>query len=255
MRITVVQLDTVWASPQDNFRKAAAAIGQHSGSDVYVLPEMFSTGFAIEPETIDDESSKTSLVWMAEMANKTNAALAGSISFKEEGKFFNRFIFMKPDGHYSHYDKHHLFAYGNENCHYSAGQQRVVTEFRGVRFLLQVCYDLRFPVFARNKKDYDALLYVANWPTSRIEAWRTLMKARAIENQCFVVGVNRVGSDPVCHYGGCSAIINPYGQVMKECGNDAEETVTVELDLQKLNEFREKFPVLNDADPFKLLYV
>ncbi len=146
------------------------------------------------------------------------------------------------------YDKHHLFTYGKEHLQFTAGQERVVVEWKAVRILLEVCYDLRFPVWSRNHKDYDMILYVASWPTSRVKAWSTLLKARAIENQCYVAGVNRVGEDPHCQYCGASAIINPYGEEMESCGVDKECAVSADIDMEKLMAFRKKFPVLEDRD-------
>ena len=159
---------------------------------------------------------------------------------------------MRPDGSYDYYDKRHLFTFAGETDQYVAGDRRVVTEWRGVRFLLQVCYDLRFPVFSRNHGDYDAIIYVANWPARRRDVWQTLLKARALENQCFVVGVNIVGSDKVCEYMGDSVIINAYGQIIASCTPAKAEVAVAELDLEEQWRFRQKFPVLDDADMFTL---
>jgi predicted amidohydrolase len=145
------------------------------------------------------------------------------------------------------YDKHHLFTYGGEHHRYTAGQERVVVEWRGVRFLLRVCYDLRFPIWARNCEDYDAAIYVASWPTPRVEAWRTLLKARAIENQCYILGVNRGGNDPACQYCGGTAFIDPYGQAT-ECPDNEATHITAEIDMDRLHNFRLKFLVLKDRD-------
>ena len=180
------------------------------------------------------------------------AAIAGSIATEEEGVFYNRFYFVTPEGDYAQYDKHHLFTYGGEHNHYHAGQERVVVEYMGVRILLAICYDLRFPVWSRNRKDYDMAIYVASWPTPRVEAWKALLHARAIENQCYVVGVNRVGKDPYCQYSGHSAIIDPYGKTLAECNEDKECLLTAQIDMDTLKAFREKFPVLEDADDFVL---
>ena len=180
------------------------------------------------------------------------AAIAGSIATEEEGVFYNRFYFVTPEGDYAQYDKHHLFTYGGEHKRYQAGQERVVVEYMGVRILLAICYDLRFPVWSRNRKDYDMAIYVASWPTPRVEAWKALLHARAIENQCYVVGVNRVGKDPYCQYSGHSAIIDPYGKTLAECNEDKECLLTAQIDMEVLKAFREKFPVLEDADDFVL---
>ena len=185
---------------------------------------------------------------MKKKARELDAALAGSVATEEDGRFYNRFYFVKPDGEVTAYDKHHLFTYGKEHLQFTAGQERVVVEWKAVRILLEVCYDLRFPVWSRNHKDYDMILYVASWPTSRVKAWSTLLKARAIENQCYVAGVNRVGEDPHCQYCGASAIINPYGEEMESCGVVKECAVSADIDMEKLMAFRKKFPVLEDRD-------
>ena len=166
--------------------------------------------------------------------------------------FYNRLYFVRPDGSVEHYDKRHLFTYGGEDKHFTRGNRRVVVAWRGVRLLLEVCYDLRFPVWSRNRGDYDAALYVASWPKSRVEAWSTLLRARAIENQCYVVGVNRIGEDPNCEYCGCSAIIDPYGRTLAECERDKECLAEAELDMEALRAFRAKFPVLRDADRLRI---
>ena len=248
MKITILQRDIVWANPQENVQRADAAIDAQPGADLYVLPEMFSTGFCTEPKDIAESDYSETLQWMLQKAKAVDAAVAGSVAICKDGKYYNRFYFVKPDGSVEHYDKKHLFTYGGEHKRFTAGERRVVVEFRGVRFLMEVCYDLRFPVWARNRGDYDAILYVASWPTSRVEAWSTLLRARAIENQCYVVGVNRVGDDPACNYCGGSAIIDAYGRTMAECERNRECEVSAEIDMEKLQAFREKFPVLNDAD-------
>ena len=225
-------------------------------SDLYVLPEMWSTGFATEPEGIA-ESDGSSLNWMKQMANRLDAAVAGSIATEIDGKYYNRFYFVKPandgsDNEIEYYDKHHLFTYSGEHLRYTAGERRVVVEWRGWRFLLQVCYDLRFPVFARNCAEgpdaYDVALYVASWPTSRRAPWDALLRARAIENQCYVCGVDRTGDDPACHYNGGTAIIDAYGNTVAACPDGEVSAIRVELDMDKLAAFRKKFPVLSDRD-------
>ena len=221
------------------------------GADLYVLPEMWSTGFAIEPESLAEKDDAT-LRWMKQTARRFDAALAGSVAVEEDGRFCNRFYFVKPDGVVEYYDKHHLFSYGGEDRHYTCGNRRVVVEWRGVRFLLTVCYDLRFPVWTRYCGDYDAILCVANWPTIRIDSWNILLRSRAIENLCYVVGVNRVGNDPGCDYCGCSAIINPYGQTVVECERNKECSAEAVLDMQLLETYRTKFPALKEKDKFEI---
>lgn len=268
MKITIIQTNIVWEHAEENRKRAEAAIRSAVHSDVYVLPEMFTTGFCIQPENIaeefnaDNDSQTPTLQWMKQIAQETDSAVAGSIIVKERipdsnGKeqsyqYFNRMFFVYPNRTYRYYDKRHLFTYGEENRHYTRGEDRVVVEFRGVRLLLQICYDLRFPVWSRNKGDYDIILYAANWPTSRIHVWNILLKARAIENQCYVAGINRVGNDPSCEYCGNSCIIDPYGKTVGECTTGKECTATVDIDMEKLEAFRHKFPVIADRDDFSV---
>ena len=170
----------------------------------------------------------------------------------DDGKLRNRLYFVRPDGCYDHYDKRHLFSFAGETKDYVAGDRRVVVHWGGVNILLQVCYDLRFPVFSRNRDDYDAIIYVANWPEPRRDVWQTLLRARALENQCFVIGVNRVGSDSACEYMGDSVILNAYGRTIAECAPGKVDTAAALLDMDELCRFRQKFPVLGDSDDFLL---
>jgi omega-amidase len=272
MKTIIVQYDIKWGDPKANTARLSQMIDkavqeENAQTDLIVLPEMFSTGFATEPEGIAEvlkDNGKTceSLEWMKSQATLYNCAIAGSIAVNDHktNRYFNRFYFVKPGGEVTFYNKHHLFTYGGEDKRFTPGEKRVIVSWRSVNILLQVCYDLRFPVFARNrllkdgKPEYDAILYVASWPVSRVEAWSTLLKARAIENQCFVIGVNRVGSDPVCIYPGASAVIDPYGHVLKSCetvsdtSKNAEKLVSANIDMDVLAAFRAKFPVLKDAD-------
>ena len=248
MRATILQRNIEWANPALNIQRADEAIDRNAGADLYVLPEMFSTGFCTQPEGIAEPSNSDTLRWMQRKAAETNAAIAGSVAIEEQGKYYNRFYFVKPNGSVAHYDKKHLFTYGGEHLRFTAGDERVIVEWRGVRILLEVCYDLRFPIWARNRGDYDMILYVASWPTPRVAAWSALLVARAIENQCYVAGVNRVGTDPACEYCGGSVIIDPYGKAMASCADNTECEATAEIDMQALEAFREKFPVLKDAD-------
>lgn len=248
MRVTILQRDIAWASPDLNIKRIDEAIESNAGADLYVLPEMFSTGFCTEPRGIAECADGGSLAWMKRKAKAIDAAIAGSVAVEEDGRFYNRFYFVKPDGEVTAYDKHHLFTYGGEHLRFTPGRERKVVEFRGVRIMLQICYDLRFPVWVRNRGDYDMILYVASWPTPRINAWSSLLVARAIENQCYVVGVNRVGEDPSCQYCGGSVVIDPYGKHIASCEDGREMEVSAEIDMEALRVFREKFPVLLDAD-------
>ena len=228
-----------------NLQHIADLLDQQQGADLYVLAETFATGFMAEGAA---EHGPQILSWMQEQARRLDAAIAGSVAIKAGTQRRNRLFFVRPDGSYEYYDKRHLFSFAGETDQYVAGEQRVVVEWQGVRFMLQVCYDLRFPVFSRNHGDYDAIIYVANWPQQRRDVWQTLLKARALENQCFVVGVNIVGSDRTCEYSGDSVIINAYGHTIAQCTPDKEETAAAELDMNELQRFRKKFPVLRDAD-------
>ncbi len=248
MRVTILQRDIAWASPELNIKRIDEAIESNAGADLYVLPEMFSTGFCTEPRGIAECADGGSLAWMKRKAKAIDAAIAGSVAVEEDGRFYNRFYFVKPDGEVTAYDKHHLFTYGGEHLRFTPGRERKVVEFRGVRIMLQICYDLRFPVWVRNRGDYDMILYVASWPTPRINAWSSLLVARAIENQCYVVGVNRVGEDPSCQYCGGSVVIDPYGKHIASCEDGREMEASAEIDMEALRAFREKFPVLLDAD-------
>lgn len=253
MKISLVQMDLAWGDPQANLARAAEAIAAAaSGADLYVLPEMFTTGFATQADARLDEDPERTVGWMKAQARALDAAVAGSVAMRDGEICVNRFFFVKPDGSVTTYDKRHLFTYGGERERFTAGDRRVVVEWRGVRFLLLVCYDLRFPVWMRNRGDYDAMLVVANWPVVRQDAWETLLKARAIENQCYVVGVNRVGKDPVCEYLGGSEFFNPFGQSRARCADGETSVATGTLVMDMLEDFRKKFPVLEDADDFIL---
>ena len=253
MKIALLQSDIEWAMPCRNRFGAEAMMASAPGCDLYVLPEMFSTGFCTSPEGVAEPEPCDSLKWMKDSAEMFSAAITGSVAVEENGRFFNRFYFVTPDGNSVHYDKRHLFTYGGEHLKFTAGKERKIVEYKGVRILLQVCYDLRFPVWSRNRGDYDMALYVASWPETRADAWRQLLKARAIENQCFVAGVNRIGTDPSNSYCGGTMLIDPYGKVIAECADGMESVAVAEISMEELAAFRQKFPVLDDADDFELV--
>lgn len=254
MKTTLLQRDICWANPEVNRQRLEQRLAELPPADLYIFPEMFSTGFCTDPEGVAEENvGEGTLGWMQRIAQARGCALAGSVSIKEGGKFYNRFYFVYPDGKYCSYDKRHLFTYGGEHKTFTVGKERVIVTYQGVRILLQICYDLRFPVWSRNRKDYDMAIYVASWPTPRVEVWSALLRARAIENQCFVAGVNRVGEDPACQYSGGTALIDPYGHTLGACKDGEEGEVTAEIDLEELNRFRQKFPVLDDADAFEIM--
>lgn len=250
MKLTIagLNLDIEWKNKISNFNTIEEEFSE-AKADLFLLPEMFSTGFCMEAEEIADRNQK-SLNWMKSFAKKKNSAVAGSVSIEDDGNFYNRFYFVKPDGSFDFYDKRHLFSYSGEDKIYTSGTERKITEYKGLRFLMQVCYDLRFPVFSRNNDDYDVALYVANWPETRVEAWKHLLKARAIENQCYVFGLNRIGKDGNnLNYEESSLCFFADGsEISEHSGN----LVNAEIDLQKLKEFREKFPFLKDRDDFEI---
>ncbi len=252
MRITLLQTDVAWASPEVNARFAEQMIGSSPGSDLYVLPEMWSTGFATHPEGIAETEGK-SLAWMRETARKANAAICGSLAIGDRDDqgvlhYRNRHYFVGRDGKEAFYDKRHLFTYGGEDAGYEPGDQRTVVSHDGWRWLLLTCYDLRFPVWSRYHGDYDGIILVANWPESRQQAWDILLRARAIENQCYVVGVNRVGEDQACKYMGGSMVIDAKGATVAACKPGEPSAVTAEIDINELRRFRSKFRVLDDRD-------
>ena len=252
MKILLLQIDIAWNSPEENRLRIESFIWNSPEADLIILPEMFTTGFSVSPKEIAEKADTETLCWMQDIAGSKNAAICGSIATEENGNYFNRFYFVKPDGSFSTYDKRHLFSFAEEDKAYKRGENRVIVKYKGVRILLQICYDLRFPVFARNRGDYDMIIYVANWPVPRIEAWNTLIRARAIENLCFVAAVNRVGNDPYCRYNGKTALLNYIGKDISTAAFEKEEAVLGEIDIKALSEFRKKFTALNDADHFSL---
>ncbi|HXK75052.1 MAG TPA: amidohydrolase [Bacteroidaceae bacterium] len=256
MKIALLQLDIQWGKSEYNRKHIADLLNAHLGVDIYVLPEMFTTGFCANPNSFAEpvECSET-LSWMKEQAKKLHAAIAGSVLVSEENTFRNRFFFVYPDGYVKYYDKRHLFTYGGEHKYFTPGKQRVIVEYKGWRILLQICYDLRFPVFSRNiPESYDLALYVASWPSSRIAVWDALLVARAIENQSYVAYVNRVGEDPQANYEGSSGVVDPYGHKHSEVLRNQEGIMIFTLDKKKLESFRKKFPVLQDGDVDLLNY-
>ncbi len=235
-----MEMDMAWANPEKNVAEAQRMMITNEPSDLYVLPEMWATGFLTKPEGVAEEEDRSiALEWMKATAKERRCAISGSLAVRlnEDGSYRNRHYFVTSDD-VTFYDKHHLFTHGGEDANYVAGRESVITTWQGVRFLLQTCYDLRFPVFSRwgRAGEYDAIIYVANWPSSRQLAWDTLIRARAIENQCYVVAVNRVGSDPISSYGGGSCLIEPTGKVVDT------------IDMERLFKLRSHFHVLADRD-------
>ncbi|MDQ3040508.1 MAG: amidohydrolase [Pseudomonadota bacterium] len=261
LRVSLVQGDTLWRDPAGNRAYYADLIAPlHRITDLVLLPETFTSGFSNdaidEAETMDGPTVE----WIKAQAKRLDAAVCGSVQLRTDGGVFNRLLFATPDGGLQTYDKRHLFRYAKEHERYAAGSDRLTVEWRGWRICPLVCYDLRFPVFSRNRYDverkdqldYDLLLYVANWPSARAYPWKTLLRARAIENLCFVAGLNRVGTDGNgLQYAGDSAVIDFLGKAISEC-KDEEIVVTTTLQAAELAAHRERFPAMLDGDAFTL---
>ena len=261
LRVSLVQGETRWHDPAGNREYYGELIAPlHGTTDLIVLPETFTSGFSNDAIGNAETMDGPTVAWIREQAAKLDAAVTGSVQLRTDAGVFNRMLFATPDGHLAHYDKRHLFSFAREHERYAAGHERVTVEWRGWRILLQVCYDLRFPVFSRNRfdvereddLDYDLLLYVANWPGVRGHAWRTLLRARAMENLCYVAAVNRVGTDGNgLVYAGDSAVIDYLGNPVSEC-TDMEVVTTTTMFLEELRAHRERFPAMFDADRFEL---
>lgn len=257
--ITLIQTNLIWEEPSANLRLLEEKIStMPERGNIVILPEMFSTGFSMQPEKFAETMEGETVSWMKAVSRRYGIILTGSLIIEEGGNYYNRLIWMLPNGQAGHYDKRHLFAYGHEDQHYTPGNKRLIASVNGWKINLQVCYDLRFPVWARQQSseegpEFDLLIYVANWPERRSHAWKTLLCARAIENQCYVAGVNRVGSDGNnVYHSGNSLVIDPLGQVLYHMA-DEEDCFTIMLSKDKLEETRKTFPFWRDADEFTIL--
>ncbi|MEO7768904.1 MAG: nitrilase family protein [Ferruginibacter sp.] len=277
LTITTIQSKLEWESKPANLRMLGKKIDEmEERTEIVVLPEMFSTGFSMQASLLAEKMDGETVEWMREIAARNKIILTGSLIIEENGRYFNRLIWMLPNGQFGAYDKRHLFAYAEEDKYYTAGNKRLVASVKGWKINLQICYDLRFPVWARNQlvetatlpeqrfgvsapeadpaiaPEYDILVYVANWPERRNHAWKTLLCARAIENQCYVVGVNRVGRDGNnINYSGNSLVIDPLGEVLYHVA-DEEDVFTINLQKDQLEEVRTKFPFWKESDHFTL---
>lgn len=247
MKISLVQSGFLTSGVRANLDRLDGLIGSGNGADVYVLHEMFSQGQCIDPTAVAETMDGESVSWLMDKADALDAAVIGTLAIRENGLFRNRLIMAMPGGRLEYYDKHHLFGYSGESRFFTAGCERRIVSFRGVRFLLQVCYDLRFPVFCRNRDDYDVAVFPAYWPIRRQVAWDILLRARAIENQAYVIGVNAVGEDMFGQYDGHSVLVGPYGDILASAPDRQECMVTGEIDMERLEHFRTKFPVLADG--------
>ena len=253
INVTIIQDVLDWHDQAANRNRYDAHFNSITDTDLIVLPEMFSSGFSMHPEACFETMDGETVAWMCARASEYSAVITGSLIMKLADNYFvNRMIWAKPDGGMDYYDKRHLFRYGGEHLNFKSGDQRVVVELSGWRIALFVCYDLRFPVWSRNKDDYDVAIYVANWPNARQFAWDSLLPARAIENQAYVLGVNRLGEDALGNsFSGGSVILDYMGKPLDDC-KDRLTVATRSLSMEKLNEFREVFPARLDADQFKI---
>lgn len=255
MKISIIQHDIAWEDKSMNFKKLEELIiNLYNKTDIVILPEMFNTGFSMNTEQLSESIYGETFQWMKNLSQKGNFGLCGSYIVKEKLNFFNRWVFVTPEKESWYYDKRHLFSMGGEDKFFSPGKVRLTFNFRGIRISPYICYDLRFPVWSRNRNDYDLMINSANWPESRKEVWSTLLKARAIENQCFVAGANRIGADAEgAAYCGDSMIIGPKGEIIASAKLNNESIVTAEIFMADLADFRKNFPLLKDADNFTIV--
>jgi len=256
LSVTAIQTGLFWEDKPANLKMLESKIDSITGTEVIILPEMFSTGFSMNPEPLAETMDGETVLWMKELAAKKRVILTGSIIIAEDGHYYNRLLWVLPNGTLGYYDKRHLFSYAGEDEHYTAGKKRLIASVKGWRINLQICYDLRFPVWARQtpleQPEYDVLIYVANWPQRRNTAWKTLLQARAIENQCYVAGVNRVGDDGNgIYHSGDSMIIDPLGAVLYQKAEE-EDIHTITFNKEILADIRAKFPFWKDGDSFLL---
>lgn len=253
MKVAILQTSLAWENPDSN-RKFIEEyfLSKEESFDLFVLPEMFTSGFTMHPENVVESMDGETVSWMKALALKKDCAICGSLVISESNGFYNRFIFVHPNGKIDFYDKRHLFSLAGEHEYYSKGNKKVIIDYKGWKICPQICYDLRFPAFSRNHEDYDLLIYVANWPKPRINAWDILLKARAIENMCYVIGVNRIGLDENNHeYVGHSQVIDELGNILFNA-KDYLDVFIIELDQNKILETRKKLNFLNDRDPYNI---
>jgi predicted amidohydrolase len=259
LTITLIQPKLVWENKEANLQMLEEKINSiQEKTQLVILPEMFSTGFSMKTELLAEKMDGITVQWMKRIAAQKKIILTGSVIIEEEGQYFNRLLWMLPNGHIGIYDKRHLFAFGKEDQHYTGGNKRFIASVNGFRLNLLVCYDLRFPVWSRQQMlsnsdaEYDVLVYVANWPERRNTAWKTLLQARAIENQCYTIGVNRVGEDGNgIYHSGDTMVVGPLGEIIYHKEHE-EDIFTVTLEKEKLEQVRKSLPFLKDADKFSI---
>lgn len=256
MKISIIQQNIVWEDKARNFERLEKLLSNLSNTDIIILPEMFNTGFSMDPERLGEPPFSETFDWMLHASEEGNFGICGSYIVKENGNFYNRWLFVTPEKKSWQYDKRHLFTITNEESYFTHGTKRLIFNFRGVKISPNICYDLRFPVWSRNRNrnDYDLLINSANWPEPRRDVWLTLLKARAIENLCYVAGANRVGTDGNgIKYCGDSMIISPKGEILASAQKNKECSISADISMTELTKFRKKFPVHKDADKFTFL--
>lgn len=265
MKVSLIQTEIFWENREKNIAHFSALIDKiKEYTNLIVLPEMFTTGFTMNPKKNAESANGDTVLWLKKMAASKNAVITGSVSVEESGKYYNRLYWVEPNGTVNHYNKRHLFRMANEDEHYTHGSEKIITQIQDWKICPLICYDLRFPVWSRNKFtksetdkagtwQYDVLIYVANWPEVRNYPWKQLLIARAIENQCYVIGVNRIGNDGNgFSHSGDSMVINPRGEIISKTQAHTESVETIGLDKTYLDEFRKIFPAGLDADEFSI---
>jgi len=254
LHITLLQTTLHWQNPKANQLHFSNLIQSlQRPTDVIILPEMFTTGFTMAAATNAESEPGTSLRWMQQQAEQTEAVITGSLIIQKQEQFYNRLYWVEPSGQFQSYDKKHLFTYADEDRHFTTGNKRLIVDYKGWRICPLICYDLRFPVWSRNDVDYDLLIYIANWPATRSDAWQSLLKARAIENMSYVAGVNRIGTDGNGHnYVGASVVYNALGEQLSSTNNNQSISETISLNHKDLVVQRQKYGFLNDRDKFML---
>lgn len=254
LKIALIQSDLVWENPKQNRENFSVKINSISGNtDLIILPEMFTSGFTMNANVVAETMNGKTVNWMKAIAKKTNSVLVGSLVISEDNNYYNRLIFIEPSGSIQYYNKRHTFTLVGEDKTYTAGTEKLIIDYKGWKICPLICYDLRFPVWARNVEDYDVLIYVANWPKPRVSAWDALLKARAIENMSYCIGVNRVGVDGVnSEYSGHSAAYDVLGNMMTTIAPNKEQIEVVTLDKRHVEAYRNKLKFLDDKDSFTL---
>lgn len=255
LNIVLVQTDLIWEQPEQNRQSIERLIAKKAPvADLIVLPEMFTSGFTMNPKMVAETMKGDTIQWMQQLSQQYQTAITGSLVILENGHYYNRLVFAHPNGEMDCYDKRHTFTLAKEHLHYTAGREKVIINYQGWKICPMICYDLRFPVWSRNTEDYDVLLYVANWPEPRVNAWDALLKARAIENMSYCIGVNRVGKDGNDHnYVGHSGVYDVLGHKIDDISSETETTSLVTLEKSHIKVMREKLRFLDDRDAFEII--